>query len=74
MTLEQFAKSAGVTLVDCDPGWGGRIGYKTKDHPNCTEAGYRTHQSAYKGWAENTFGAGAAKALFKLLNQQGEMQ
>lgn len=67
MTLEQFAKSAGVTLVDYGPGWGGRIGYKTPDAPNCTNAGYRTNQSAYRGWAENTFGTNAAKALFKLL-------
>jgi hypothetical protein len=69
-SLEQFAKEAGVELVDCGPGWGGRIGYKTKDNPNCTECGYRTKKSAYKGWLENTFGACISKAVIKLLGDK----
>ena len=34
MTLEEFAKDAGVIIVDCGPGWGGKIGYKEKEYPN----------------------------------------
>lgn len=67
MNLEQFAKHAGVEIVDCDPDWGGRIGYKTKDHPNCTVSGFRTINAAYKSWLEDAFGKHAAKAVMKLL-------
>ena len=70
MTLEDFAKQAGVVLVDCGPHWGGRIGYKTSDDSNCTFCGYRTANSAYKGWLKNTFGEGAAKAVLKLLKRK----
>ena len=67
MNLEQFAKSAGVTLVECGPEWGGRIGYKDKEYPNCTVAGFHTEQAAYKSWLKDTFGERAAKAVTKLL-------
>lgn len=66
-TLEDFAKAAGVSIVDCGEGWGGRIGYKTEDSPNCTFAGFRTTNAAYTAWAEGTFGKKATKALLKLL-------
>lgn len=29
MTFEQFAKKSGMVLVECEPIWGGTIGYKT---------------------------------------------
>lgn len=67
MNLEQFARNAGVELVECGPEWGGRIGYKTKDHPNCTVAGFRTESAAYKSWLKGTFGDHTAKAVMKLL-------
>lgn len=67
MNLEQFAKKAGVELVECGKEWGGRIGYKTKDHPNCTVAGFRTEAAAYKSWLKSTFGEHAARAVIKLL-------
>jgi len=70
MTLEEFAKDAGVVLVDCGEGWGGRVGYKTSDAPNCTNCGYRTAKSAYKAWLTDTFGEGAAKAVLKLLKEK----
>ena len=69
MTLEQFALQAGVEIVDCGPGWGGTIGYTTKDNPNCTVCGFRTEQNAYQGWLENTFGECAAKTILKLLRE-----
>lgn len=68
MKLEQFAKEAGVTIVDCGPGWGGRVGYKMKDHPNSTYCGFRSAQSAYKHWLKGTFGEHTAKAVMKLLS------
>jgi len=67
MNLEQFAKLSGVEIVDCDKEWGGKFAYKEKDHPNCTFAGFKTINSAYKGWAIDTFGECSANALFKLL-------
>lgn len=67
MSLEEFAKQAGVALVDCGPGWGGRIGYRTRDYPNTTVCGFRSESSAYKEWARATFGENTAKALIKLL-------
>lgn len=68
-SLNEFADAAGVSIVECGPGWGGRYGYTTKDYPNCTECGYRTKKAAREGWAVQTFGEQAAKALFALLEQ-----
>ena len=67
MNLEQFAKEAGVTLIECGPEWGGRIGYKEKDYPNSSVCGFRTENAAYKHWLENTFDKNTAKAVTKLL-------
>ena len=70
MTLEEFAKSAGVRIVECGPEWGGRIAYKTPDSPNTTWCGFRTERAAYKAWMEGTFGKHAAKAVLKLLKEK----
>jgi hypothetical protein len=67
--LEKFAKDAGVILVDCGEGWGGRIGWATKDYPNSQFCGYRTENSAYKAWLNDTFGETTAKAILKLLKK-----
>ena len=69
MTLEEFAKDAGVYIVDCGEGWGGRIGYKEKEYPNCTTCGFRTEKSAYKSWFNDRFGYDTAKAILKLLRK-----
>lgn len=66
MTLEDFAKDAGVTLFRCDPEWGGTWGYKSEDYPNTSYCGFRSANAAYKGWAEGTFGKRSTKALLKL--------
>lgn len=50
MNLRQFAKINGVTFVDCGPGWGGRVGYKESEYPNCTIAGYKTQTEAAEAW------------------------
>lgn len=67
MNLEQFAKTAGVTLIECWPEWGGRLGYKEADHPNSSVCGFKTADSAYKHWMESNFGKRTAKAVAKLL-------
>lgn len=69
MTLEEFAKDAGVIIVDCGEGWGGRIGYKEKEYPNCTTCGFRTEKAAYKSWFEDRFGKDTTKAILKLLKK-----
>lgn len=70
MTLEEFAKSAGVRLEECGPEWGGRIAYRIPDSPNCAWCGYRTEQAAYKAWLVGTFGEHTAKAVMKLLREK----
>lgn len=72
MTLEEFAKQAGVVLVDCGPNWGGRIGYKCPADSNCTFCGFRSKGAAYKGWLVGTFGDGPAKAVLKLLKEKAK--
>ena len=67
MTLEEFAKRAGVKIISCDPSWGGRFGYKTDDSQNCSVCGFRSERSALKGWLRDAFGAKTAKAVTKLL-------
>lgn len=67
MNLEKFAKIAGVTLIECGPEWGGRIGYKEADHPNISVCGFKTADSAYKHRLKGTFGKRAARAVVKLL-------
>jgi hypothetical protein len=69
MNLEQFAKKAGVTTVECDPEWGGRIGYKEADYPNCSVCGFRTESAAYKHWLQSKFGKTTAKAVLSLLDK-----
>ncbi len=67
MNLEEFAKKAGVIITECDKSWGGTVAYKLNDHPNCTYAGFKTVERAYKHWIENSFGKTASKAILSLL-------
>lgn len=65
MNLKQFANLAGVTIVDCGPGWHGRYGYSNADAPNCTTCGFKTKQAAREGWLRDTFGAAPPKQIGK---------
>lgn len=67
MNIEQFAKDAGVSIVEVDPGWGGPIGYTEADHPNSTVCGFRTATAAYNHWLQRKFGKHTADAIRKLL-------
>lgn len=69
MTLEDFAKQAGVTLGECGPEWGGRVSYAVADHPNCRYCGFRTPKAAYKHWLDNSFGETTSKAILTLLKR-----
>ena len=69
MTLEEFAKLAGMEIVVCDKECGGTVGYTTTEYPNCTIAGFRTEKAALKSWLKETFGDRAGKAVIKLLKQ-----
>jgi hypothetical protein len=69
MTLEEFAKKAGVSVFKCDPDWGGSIGYKCLDYPNSRVCGFRSEAAAYKSWLEDSFGTNTAKAVMTLLKQ-----
>ena len=67
MTLEEFAKRAGVTLTQCGPEWGGRVGYKTADSPNMSINGFRTEKAALNGWLKDAFGTRTASAILYLI-------
>ena len=70
MTLEQFAKKAGISLVPCDPKqWGGGIAYECKDTPNVRTCGFRTERAAYRHWLTDAFGQRTAKAVLSLLQE-----
>ena len=69
MNLKQFAKQAGVSIVECDPAYGGTVAYKCSDAPNTTYCGYQTEDAAYKGWMKGAFGEQTAKAILSLLKQ-----
>lgn len=71
MTLEEFAKLGGVQILRCGKEWGGTWAYTETDHPNSTYCGYRTEQAAYKAWLNGSFGPTLAKAVLKLLKEQG---
>ena len=73
-TLKQFAEDAGVIVIPCGPGWGGKYGYKTRDCPGVTFNGYKTKQDAYRTWASDTFGEKAGEALTRLLTPNAPRQ
>lgn len=69
MTLEQFAKDAGVIIGRCDKSWGGTWSYSCLDARNCSFCGFRSEQEAYKGWLKDTFGEITSKAILKLMKK-----
>lgn len=69
MTLEEFAIESGVTIIECDPSWGGPFGYVEASAPNSSVNGFRTPAAAYRNWMNGTFGEQTAKALVKLFKQ-----
>lgn len=66
-SLEDFAKKCGVSLVKCDPMWGGTYGYTTDDFHNVTINGFRSKREAYQDWLSSSFGERAGKALMEIL-------
>jgi len=68
-TVEELAKLAGVTLIDCDPEWGGRVGYKMADFPNMSICGFRTEKAALDSWMNGAFGEQTTKALKAVMKQ-----
>ncbi len=69
MTLEEFAKNAGVVIIECNTEdtekWDGGFGYTTKSHPNSSYMGSKSKRAAYERWLINTFDEDTAKALHK---------
>ena len=51
MTLKEFATKAGVEVFECEPGYGGKYGYKEKEFPSASMLGFRSERLATKtGW------------------------
>ena len=67
MTLAIFATKAGFKLISCGPGWGGKYGYTTTDHPNCRVCGFKNKHEAQEAWLKDTFGETAGAAVLELL-------
>lgn len=67
MTLEQFAKKAGVEIIDSPRGFGGKYAYREKDSPNCATCGFKTKNAAYKHWLSGVFGGSTGRAVLALL-------
>lgn len=74
MTLEQFAKLAGVTVIDCDEDkWGGAFGYKERGS-NSSVCGCESPDDCYRSWLERSFGEDASKALASILDENANLQ
>ena len=67
MTLEQFAKKAGVSIIEYHSGCGGNLGYTEADRKNTVVGSFRTANAAYKHWLAGTFGKQTSKAILSLL-------
>jgi hypothetical protein len=48
-------------------GFGGKYQYQCKDNPNTFYTGYRTINSAYKGWLKDNFGENTHTGILKLI-------
>lgn len=71
MTLEEFAKKAGVKVVlsmDED----GEFDYQAEDSPNTTVTGFSSEKAAYRFWLIETFGKKTAAAIRALLKNEGK--
>lgn len=70
MTIEDFAKKAGVVIVSCEPHWGGKFGWKSSIDSNVTNCGFKTEQAAYKNWFYDKFGKECANLVVKLMKNK----
>ena len=69
MTLEEFAKKAGVRVVPSEFE-DGEFDYQEADSPDTTIGSFRTKAEAYRFWLSETFGKRTAAAVRKLLKEQ----
>ncbi len=69
MTLEEFAKEAGVQIFECGKEWDNLLGWRTSRHPNINYCGYKTEKAIYKAWLISQFGEQTEKTVIKLLKQ-----
>jgi len=72
MKLHEFAKKSGVTIVNCEDGWGGKIGYTTRAQANVTTCGFDSIEAAYTHWLNETFGEDASREVRKLFEDSHE--
>jgi hypothetical protein len=68
MNLKQFADKAKLKIIPYKEGYG-NFAYIDADTPHCTFFGYKTENSARKGWLVNTVGKSMAKAILSLLDK-----
>lgn len=68
--LKKFANEAGVSVVNCGAGWGGRYAYTESGYPEFKVCGFKTKEEARRHWLVSAFGENTATALLKLLENQ----
>lgn len=71
MTLEEFAREAGVKVVPSMDDEGG-FDYQEEDAPNTTITGFGSIAAAYSFWLTETFGNRTAGVIRKLLKEEGK--
>jgi len=69
ISIQTFAKDAGVVVSRCDKEWGGTWQYQESSYPDSTICGFRTETELYNSWAKETFGEKAFKTLQKLIRK-----
>lgn len=70
MKLRAFARLAGVRVIICGGGWGGKYGYTLLDAPNCQYCGFKSAKEAYEGWLKDTYPEKLYNAMLKLLEEK----
>ena len=70
MTLEEFAKKAGMRVVPSEDE-DGEFDYQAADSPNTTVTGFGSEKAAYRFWLIETFGKKTAAAIRTLLKEEG---
>ncbi len=63
--LKDLFDKSGAVIIRCGNEWGGTYGYKNRVDSNSSVCGYRTENSAIKGWFDCAFSGN--KEMFKMI-------
>jgi len=63
--LKDLFYKSGAVIIRCGSEWGGTYGFKSKVDSCSSVCGYRTENSAIKGWFEHAFSDN--KEMYKMI-------